>query len=52
MDSNEITVKAEVKKTVELDLVRNAKNNTVQMQKPVCKDGVCAITWKPVKPAA
>ncbi len=52
MESNE-TAKVEVKTTVELDVARNAKNNnTVPFQKPVCKDGVCTLTWKPVKPAA
>ena len=52
MDSKESTGKAEIKNTVELDLARKAKNNTVSMQKPTCKDGVCSITWKPIKPAA
>lgn len=25
---------------------------TLSLAKPECKDGVCTISWKPVKPAA
>ncbi|MBX9688047.1 MAG: hypothetical protein K2X27_15175 [Candidatus Obscuribacterales bacterium] len=51
-------------KTVELKLNHNhalisqnpmpqeSKKHSVAVSKPECKNGVCGISWKPVKPAA
>jgi hypothetical protein len=48
------------RKTVEIKLSddhstvpgKEPRKTTLNLQKPVCKNGVCELVWKPVKPAA
>ncbi len=56
MESNGKNSEAKKAKTVEMGLYRDVKNaEQVAQQKearPICQNGVCMVTWKPVKPAA